>query len=423
MPEPVASEAHYGRGLAYAKLGNFENALDDFRVVTRLPESSPLHSAALARIAELGKTQSGSAAVSDQAPVNPAPAGPDALTLSGDLHWVALASRRDVNEAIAIAQQFGSGARVVRTKNGWFTAIIGPFKVIDIATFRTIYKGSGTIPSDALLANGSGYIDTVWQPETSVTIASEPPITPASVPPAADKETRRVALVIGNSAYANVAQLANPRNDAKLIGNALAQDGFKVTVADDLDRSAFVNSLKNFANQAAAADWAVVYFAGHGIEMDGTNYLIPVDAKLLTDRDIEFETVPLSLIMSSVDAAHDLRVVILDACRNNPFVTGMKRNVALRDVSRGLGRIDIKSRQGTVIVYSAKPGQLAHDGDGPNSPFAIALARHLTEPGVEISKLFRFVSDDVLAATGNDQEVFQDIALPGKDFFFRLPVR
>jgi tetratricopeptide (TPR) repeat protein len=228
----------------------------------------------------------------------------------------------------------------------------------------------------------------------------------------------RVALVIGNSAYQNVPALNNPANDAHLIAGALISDGFTVTVAGELGHEGFITALKTFAKAADTADWAVVYFAGHGIEMGGTNYLIPVDAKLATDRDVNFEAIPIDQVMSALDGARNLRVVILDAYRNNPFVEMMRRGTGVfRNVGRGLARIE--PTQGTVIVYSARPGQVAADGDGADSPFAVALAHHLTDPGVEVLKLFRLVRDDVLAATGNGQEVFQDSSLPGTDFFFR----
>jgi uncharacterized caspase-like protein len=231
--------------------------------------------------------------------------------------------------------------------------------------------------------------------------------------------SHRVALVIGNSAYRNVAQLANPANDARLILDALKQDGFTVTIADNLDRDGLVRALRAFGNDADAADWAVVYFAGHGMEVGGTNYLIPVDAKLLSDRDIDFEAVSLKQVMHEIDGAHSLRVVILDACRNNPFETTMKRtNGEGRDVARGLARIE--PGRGTVVFYSAKEGTIAADGDGTDSPFAAALARHLTDGGVEVDKMFRRVIDDVLDATANKQEPFVYGSLTAKqDFYFR----
>jgi tetratricopeptide (TPR) repeat protein len=229
----------------------------------------------------------------------------------------------------------------------------------------------------------------------------------------------RVALVIGNSAYRSVPALNNPVNDASLIASALRADGFDITVADNLDRNGLVDSLKAFATKADNADWAVVYFAGHGIEMGGTNYLIPIDAKLLTDRDTSLEAIRADDVMTTINGAHSLRVLILDACRDNPFAATMRRSTGtgvFREVGRGLARIE--PTQGTVIVYSARPGQVAADGDRTDSPFAIALAHHLTDPGVKILKLFRLVRDDVLASTGNGQEVFQYSSLPGKDFFF-----
>jgi uncharacterized caspase-like protein len=227
-----------------------------------------------------------------------------------------------------------------------------------------------------------------------------------------------VALVIGNGAYRDVPSLDNPVNDARLIAGALRADGFDVTVAPDLDRDGLVDALKTFAVKADAADWAVVYFAGHGIEMGGTNYLIPVDARLLTDRDVELEAVPSGQVMHAIDGAHQLRVVILDACRNNPFADSMKRTGEGRSIGRGLARIE--PARGTLVFYAAKEGTIAADGDGADSPFATALAKHLTEPGIEVDKMFRLVIDDVIDATGNKQEPFMYGSLTGRqDFYFR----
>jgi uncharacterized caspase-like protein len=233
---------------------------------------------------------------------------------------------------------------------------------------------------------------------------------------AASANDGRVALVIGNAAYQHVAELRNPGKDASLIAAALRTDGFSVRVADDLDHEGLITALRTFANEADAADWAVVYFAGHGIEVGGVNYLIPVDAKLATDRNVDLEAVPIRQVMSAIDGAHALRLVILDACRDNPFAVTMRRTGEVRDVGRGLASIG--PARGTVIFYSAKDGTIAADGDGPNSPFAMALAKHLTDPGVEIDKLFRLVTDDVLDATGNRQEPFVYGSLTAREDFF-----
>jgi tetratricopeptide (TPR) repeat protein len=237
--------------------------------------------------------------------------------------------------------------------------------------------------------------------------------------PAAAAGERRIALVIGNSGYAAVPRLPNPQHDAAAIAAALRADGFgEVQLLSDATRADIVKALNDLADKAAGADWAVVYFAGHGLELDGTNYLIPVDARLKSDRDVQDEAVSLDRVISSVEGARKLKLVILDACRNDPFLTDMHMTVASRAIHRGLARVEPAG--GTLVAYAAKGGEEAIDGEGgADSPFAAALARRLTMPGLEIGKLFRLVHDDVLAATDRKQEPFVYGALPGEDFFFR----
>jgi hypothetical protein len=230
----------------------------------------------------------------------------------------------------------------------------------------------------------------------------------------------RVALVIGNSNYANVPKLPNPLNDATLIAKSLRTAGFSLVLeVSDLSRDQMLGVLRSFATEADAADWAVIYFAGHGMEVGGTNYLVPTDARLRSDRDVQDEAVSLDRVLSTVEGADTLRVVILDACRDNPFARTMERTLARRAVSRGLARVE--PQQATLIAYSAKEGTLADDGTGENSPYAAALAARLTQPGVEIDKVLRLVHDDVLAATNGEQEPYFYGSLPGHDFFFMPP--
>jgi multidrug efflux pump subunit AcrA (membrane-fusion protein) len=244
---------------------------------------------------------------------------------------------------------------------------------------------------------------------------------PAPAPPLqtgarAARETR-IALVIGNASYKAVAALPNPQRDAAAIAAALRGVGFQtVTLAGDLSREKFVDALRTFAAAAEKADWAVVYFAGHGIEVGGVNYLVPVDAKLASDRDAQYDAVSLEQVVGAVEAAKKMRLVIVDACRENPFAQQMKRTVASRSISRGLGRIEPEG--GTLVAYAAKHGEIALDGDGTNSPFVTALIRHLPTPGMEIYKLFRLVRDEVLTATARKQEPFFYGSLPSEDFFF-----
>ena len=229
---------------------------------------------------------------------------------------------------------------------------------------------------------------------------------------------RRVALVIGNSAYRAVQQLPNPSHDAVLIGAALRNIGFDVTIAHDLDREGMVAALKAFARKADAADWAVIYYAGHGIEIGGTNYLIPVDAKLETDRDVPEEAISLEQMQSKIEGAHKLKLIVLDACRDNPFAAQMKLTVANRSIGRGLSPVEPTG--GTLVVYAAKGGTSAKDGEGDDSPFALSFAKRIVEPGVEINKTFRFVRQDVLRTTGK-QEPFVYGSLPPDDFYFVPP--
>jgi uncharacterized caspase-like protein len=148
-----------------------------------------------------------------------------------------------------------------------------------------------------------------------------------------------------------------------------------------------------------------VYYAGHGLEVDGNNYLVPADAKLASDFDIEDETISLDRVLKALDPAKRLKLVILDACRDNPFTRSMKRTVASRAVGRGLAKIE-PTQSDTLVAYAAKAGAVANDGEGQNSPFAVALMKHITEPGIDLRIAFGRVRDDVLKATGNRQEPF-----------------
>src|SRR5262249_11492189 len=148
---------------------------------------------------------------------------------------------------------------------------------------------------------------------------------------------------------------------------------------------------------AQTADWAVVYFAGHGMEIGGINYLIPIDATLERDKDAVFEAIPLNQVLDVVSGARGLRLVVLDACRANPFANTMKRQLATRSVDRGFARTEPNA--GTLVVYATKDGEVASDGIGSNSPFSLAFANNIQRPGLEFGKLFRLIGDDVRAAT------------------------
>jgi uncharacterized caspase-like protein len=226
---------------------------------------------------------------------------------------------------------------------------------------------------------------------------------------------KRVALVLGNSNYQNVAPLANPVNDSARIAATLKDAGFDVVDSRrDLPAAETRRALRDFADRARDADIAVVYYAGHGIEVDGGNYLIPVDARLERDTDIYDEGLSLDRILIAIEPAKKLRLVILDACRDNPFARTMKRTVASRAIGQGLAKVEPTSPN-VLIAYSAKAGSTAADGDGKNSPFTAALSHHLTKPGLDVRRAFGFVRDEVLKTTGNKQDPFVYGSLGGED--------
>jgi uncharacterized caspase-like protein len=178
-------------------------------------------------------------------------------------------------------------------------------------------------------------------------------------------------------------------------------------------------ALQSFRAKAASADWALVYFAGHGIEINRVNYLIPIDAKLADSADVELETVSYEALLNAVGGARALRIIILDACRNNPFKASMRQTEALRgSLDRGLAAPP-ETKPGTLVVYSAKEGEAAVDGNGVNSPFALAFVTQLKKPGREVQRMFDDVRDDVLEATNSRQQPYKYGSLTGKrDFFF-----
>ncbi len=226
----------------------------------------------------------------------------------------------------------------------------------------------------------------------------------------------RVALVIGNSNYQAVGLLPNPASDATAIGEALERLGFDVTIGLDLDYAGIRRALQDFELEVATAEMAVVFYAGHGIEIDGVNYLIPIDAQLKRDTHVLDETVPLDRVITAIEQAGALRLIILDACRDNPFAAQMEMTGATRSIGRGLARVEPGGS--TMIAYAAREGTTADDGDGEHSPFTIALLQHLETPGLEISFVFRRVRDDVMEATGGAQEPIVYASLGREEIYF-----
>ena len=213
---------------------------------------------------------------------------------------------------------------------------------------------------------------------------------------------QRVALVIGNAAYAHAPALATPLNDAFDVGEALERLEFAVTRVENADQAAFLRSLSAFATAAESAESAVVFYAGHAVAVDGRNFLLPTDARLSSERDIEFEAVPLALAERAVTRAGRVRVIILDASRENPLLSSMREVEAIRVIGRGLARLEPSA--GTLVASAAKEGTVAVDGQGRNSLYGETMLRYLEEPGLEVGAMFGKVREAVWAATGGSQE-------------------
>ncbi|GBF26904.1 hypothetical protein MnTg02_01947 [bacterium MnTg02] len=218
---------------------------------------------------------------------------------------------------------------------------------------------------------------------------------------------RRVALVIGNSTYEHTAQLPNPKNDASDMAVALKRLGFDVTTGLDLTEEKFLDVVSAFSDKLSDADVALFFYAGHGVQYQNVNYLIPVDAALRDEFRLKRETIALGDIIEQMEGRVPLNLVFLDACRNNPLADSLKRGLKGKGraayVGRGLARIEGGGRD-TLITFAAAPGAVAADGVGRNSPFTAALLKHMETPGVEIEVMLKRVTGDVRRSTSAKQE-------------------
>jgi hypothetical protein len=226
---------------------------------------------------------------------------------------------------------------------------------------------------------------------------------------------KRVALVIGYSDYQKASKLLNPANDAKVIAGMLQLANFdELTLHENLGIRELRQAIKDFSDLARDADTAVVYYSGHGIEVNGVNYLIPTDAVLDRDIDVPYEAYSLENLVQVLEPARRLRLVMLDACRDNPFTRSMKRTIGSRALGRGLAPVEPTSVN-TLIAFAAKAGSIALDGEGANSPYATAILNNLTTPGLDLRVAFGRVRDDVLKVTRNRQEPFVYGSLGGSE--------
>lgn len=421
---PAYASSYAERGTVWRLKGDLAKALTDLNIAVRL---NPDNSSFLARRGEI-------------------------LRYRGDLD----AALADFNKALAlnaysvpaltgrglIYEKLGDRTRARANFEGALGSPLGNVAAIreprETARARLAALDSGAaapvIPAVPAKAASPTSVPTpaIAAPILTMPVASE------LVQAATVRQGRRVALVIGNSAYRRVPELINPKNDANAVAASLRNVGFDTVMqVSDATREKLAEVLRAFAVEAAKADWAMVYYAGHGIEVNGRNYLLPVDARLAADRDAQVEGVLLDQVMASLDGARKLKLVVLDACRDNPFAPQMQRtttvadatasvptvgiSAGMRSIGRGLGEVKVSGA--SLVVFAAKHGQTALDGEGGNSPFAIALVQRIATPGVEINKIFRLVRDDVMEATAGRQEPYTYGSLPGREDFFLVAAK
>ena len=230
---------------------------------------------------------------------------------------------------------------------------------------------------------------------------------------------KRVALIVGNSAYAHAGPLANPANDAADMAAALKEVGIEVLLGLDLDKRAFDLKVRDFARALTGADSGIFFYAGHGLQVGGRNYLVPVDAQLQNERDLDFEAVALDFVLKQMELERETKtnIVFLDACRDNPLGRNLARSMGTRSASVGRGLAQVQTGVGSFIAYSTQPGNVAIDGLGRNSPFTAALAKGVREPGRNLTAVMIDVRKQVLAVTSGKQVPWDHSALTG-DFYF-----
>jgi hypothetical protein len=229
----------------------------------------------------------------------------------------------------------------------------------------------------------------------------------------------RVALVIGNSAYQNTEHLPNPKNDAEDMSARLTNLGFRVILGQDLEKADMDRKIAEFAGELSRADVAVFFYAGHGLQVGGQNYLVPVDAKMASGSSLDFEAIRLDLVQRAMERGAKTSIIFLDACRDNPLARTLARSMGTRGIVMPRGLAAVQAGIGTLVSFSTQPGNVALDGEGRNSPFAKALVRHLGDRE-SLSDILIKVRNDVVAATKQQQVPWEHSALRAR-FYFKAP--
>ena len=298
------------------------------------------------------------------------------------------------------------------------------------ATLQGVASDAGSKANQATAKVRLSLLSDAEAPRTTPNATSAPTKTaapsPAS-PPAGTASGRRVALVIGNGAYTHIKALANPSNDARAVAKSLRGIGFVVSEGIDLDRTGMQNMIREFLRDATRSQVAIVYYAGHGVQIDGRNWLIPVDAQLKPGGGITDMMTDMDTIMAGLDDQLRTTILIMDACRNNPMAPQVASATAGRGIEGGglaapssLGTGSTLGA-GTLIAFATAPGKVALDGEGANSPFSAALSRQIGTPGLEVQQMLTRVRAEVVATTKSQQVPWSNSSLLGEVYLAEKP--
>ncbi|NPU12370.1 tetratricopeptide repeat protein [Bradyrhizobium sp. 83002] len=421
---PPSGTLFHNRGNAHRGAGDFAKAIADYDQAIKLTPKSALswQNRGISREAT-GDLDGALTDINEAIRLDPALASP---LINRSVIWRA---KGNVERAIA------DGSEAVRLAQNPPANVMTPPGSVVIAAHvhrALAYEAKGEF--DAAKADYAAALKPVASDAGSkanqatakvrLSLLSEPVVQPpqrADTPqPAALATGQRMALVIGNGAYAHVQPLTNPPRDARAIAKSLRDIGFTVVEGIDLDRAAMQAKTRDFLREATRAQMAVVFYAGHGVQIDGRNYLVPTDIALSAGSEIVTAMVDMDLILAGLDDQVRTNILILDACRNNPFAPPEPAAPPSRSLSAsGLAApsslgAGATSGAGTLIAFATAPGKVALDGEGDNSPFSAALSRHIGTPGLEVQQMLTRVRAEVVAGTRNRQVPWSNSSLLGE---------
>ena len=395
------------RAVAAEKSGKTDAARGDFRMASNLDPTNQDALNGLKRVETRSIVSTGGASASPPAPDAVTPPSPPAGT-SAPAALVAAIS--PTPPAVTIAPVAPVAAATTAAPGGTATssASAGSDRTAAAATAPPTNSPATSSPSGTVaMADAAA---TLPRPAVSASASST-----STTPAPNDTLGARVALVIGNGKYVNANVLPNPPNDAHAMAGALREIGFDVQEGENLDRASMETQLREFLHKASNASIVLLFYAGHGMQVDGKNYLVPVDAKLAEASDLPFETIEIDKVLDSLGDPRHTNIILLDACRDNPLARSFASHLpASRSaaVPTGLAAYSAVGT-GTLIAYATAPGQTALDGQGADSPFTTSLLHNIKTPGLEIRQVLTRVRAEVASATGNKQIPWDNSSLMG----------